>query len=230
MLTKKEGVLMTVLQVGAEPVVELHFPVRASIVPSDHGYLLYSAISKLVPEAHAADWLGIHTMKGRKCDAGSIRIGRFAKLKIRLPLSKAPLLHRLAGAVLDLSGHELRLGVPEMHLLKPASDLRSRLVVVKIAKSTSRSADSESFMVAIRKQLQELAISHSCMELEAEQNTMHKDEYARRVVRVKTAIITGYGVILRGLSADDSIKVQQHGLGGRRRMGCGLFVPLGREG
>jgi len=29
------------------------------------------------------------------------------------------------------------------------------------------------------------------------------------------------------LSADDSIRLQEHGLGGRTRMGCGFFLPTG---
>ncbi|MCA6558614.1 MAG: type I-MYXAN CRISPR-associated protein Cas6/Cmx6, partial [Pseudanabaena sp. M114S2SP2A07QC] len=29
-----------------------------------------------------------------------------------------------------------------------------------------------------------------------------------------------------GLSEEDSIKLQIFGLGGKRRMGCGVFVPM----
>ncbi len=31
--------------------------------------------------------------------------------------------------------------------------------------------------------------------------------------------------MLDGLSAGDSLRVQQHGLGAHRRLGCGVFVP-----
>jgi len=35
----------------------------------------------------------------------------------------------------------------------------------------------------------------------------------------------GYAVRVSGLSDEDSLKLQERGLGGKRRMGCGVFVP-----
>jgi CRISPR-associated endonuclease/helicase Cas3 len=36
----------------------------------------------------------------------------------------------------------------------------------------------------------------------------------------------GFGLKVRDLCDDDSIKLQERGLGGKRRMGCGIFVPF----
>jgi len=36
-------------------------------------------------------------------------------------------------------------------------------------------------------------------------------------------------VLIEGLTAEESLTVQEHGLGGRRHMGCGLFVPFIQE-
>ena len=38
--------------------VELHFPFTGATLPSDQGYALYGAISRLIPEAH---WLSLET-------------------------------------------------------------------------------------------------------------------------------------------------------------------------
>ena len=51
-------------------------------------------------------------------------------------------------------------------------------------------------------------------------------EAKRRVVRVKGVAIVGYALIVAGLSAADSVTLQESGLGGRTRFGCGFFVAL----
>jgi hypothetical protein len=33
-------------------------------------------------------------------------------------------------------------------------------------------------------------------------------------------------VIIEGLTAEESLTIQEKGIGGRRHMGCGVFVPL----
>ena len=54
-------------------------------------------------------------------------------------------------------------------------------------------------------------------------------ECRRRVVRLKGRTIIGYALEVSGLSAGDSLKLQESGLGGRSRMGCGFFLPV-KEG
>ena len=36
----------------------------------------------------------------------------------------------------------------------------------------------------------------------------------------------GYALRVFGLTAEESIRLQEEGLGGRRRMGCGVFLPI----
>jgi CRISPR-associated protein Cas6 len=42
---------------------------------------------------------------------------------------------------------------------------------------------------------------------------------------VRQYVVVGFGVEVTGLSDEDSIKLQICGLGGKRKMGCGIFVP-----
>ena len=51
----------------------------------------------------------------------------------------------------------------------------------------------------------------------------------RRVFRIKDKTVVGYGVRIAGLNATESLRLQEHGLGGRRKMGCGVFVPVRRS-
>ena len=42
------------------PYVDLAFRLTGSKVPVDHGYALYSALSRLLPEIHGAKNIGVH--------------------------------------------------------------------------------------------------------------------------------------------------------------------------
>ena len=50
-------------------------------------------------------------------------------------------------------------------------------------------------------------------------------EPRRQVLRIKGKRIVGYALQVAGLNAEESVRLQELGLGGRRRMGCGFFVP-----
>jgi CRISPR-associated endonuclease/helicase Cas3 len=46
-----------------------------------------------------------------------------------------------------------------------------------------------------------------------------------RWLHIKAGGASGYPVAITGLSEADSLMLQQIGLGGRRRMGCGVMIP-----
>lgn len=210
-------------------IIELHFPIHGNTLPSDHSYPLYAAISSLIPSAHSAAWLGIHTIKGCKLKPGIIEISKSTKLRLRLPMSKASEAYALAGATVDVGGHSIRFGIPELHLLRPSKRLRSRFVMIKCKDSKGKSAEADSFLISLKKQVADLGIVADVSIEPSRFNESEKNEFSRRAMRVKAATITGFGVILDNLTEQDSLLVQANGLGGKRRMGCGLFDPIGRD-
>jgi CRISPR-associated protein Cas6 len=48
----------------------------------------------------------------------------------------------------------------------------------------------------------------------------------RRVVRVGDHTVVGFALAVHELSDEGSVILQEQGLGGRRRMGCGIFFPI----
>jgi CRISPR-associated protein Cas6 len=46
------------------------------------------------------------------------------------------------------------------------------------------------------------------------------------VIRISKQKIIGYAMVVSELTADESIRLQEVGLGGRTRMGCGFFLPV----
>ena len=64
----------------------VEFPLRGERLPADHGYALYGAISRILPEQLRADWLGIELISGIPWDKGLIVLTiTGAKFLLRLP-------------------------------------------------------------------------------------------------------------------------------------------------
>lgn len=188
--------------------LDLHFPFTGATLPSDQGYALYGAISRLIPEAHEADWLAIETIPGTARGDGTTQLDTEASLKIRLPQDRVPTLLKLAGKRLNLKGHAIRLGAPQISLLDPATTLYARIVTIK------GFTEPEPFLDAVFRKLDELGV------------TGEPAVGPRRVVKVGNHTIVGFALSVHELSDDGSIVLQERGIGGRRRMGCGIFNPI----
>ena len=83
----------------------------------------------------------------------------------------------------------------------------------------------EEFLATARAKLTELGVAGE-PQLPVHPDGARAGEPRRRVVRVKGRAIVGYALVVAGLSAADSLALQESGLGGRTRMGCGFLVPL----
>ena len=211
-------------------VVDLVFNVLGSTVPQDHGYALYGAIVCVVPGVHASADVGIFPIRGLSSERAVLRLSPASVLRIRLPADRIPLVLPLAGKPLDVDGHSLRVGVPRVAPLIAAPSLTSVLVTIKLAKPGPRETfvAPDAFLLAARKQLQERRV-HGEPQLLARRTGAREGEPLRRVIRIKGQTHVGYGMAVEGLTAEESIVLQERGLGGRRLMGCGLFLPV-RDG
>jgi len=204
------------------PKVDLCFRVLGAQIPADHGYLLYSAVSRILPAAHEADGYGIHPIRGRQLGGRTLQLTEHSRLVIRAEAEQIAHFLPLAGKQLRVLDRTLRIGVPEVRSLVPAPALRSRLVTIKLPDVAAQRPDAaaETFRdVALRK-LRDLSISAEAM------LSLGK----RRTLRIKDKEVVGYEVLIEALTAEESILVQEHGLGGRRHMGCGIFVPMVARG
>lgn len=211
--------------------IDVSFRILGEAVPMDHGYPLYSALSRLRPALHNADWLAIHPINGLHAGSNYLRLTKNSRLRLRIPLERLSEVMPLAGKSLTLGNGSgiVRVGVPEVFMLKPASLLRSRCVVIKVSEveKTGRAISREMFLDAARVQMKSKGING---ELRVdEQLDARGREKSRHVIRIKEHVVVGYTLWVSGLSDEDSLKLQESGLGGRRRMGCGIFVPVKRR-
>ena len=199
-------------------IVDVAFSVVATeSLPADHGYALYGALSRVLPAIHRENGIAIHPIRGRQVGERRMVLVPSSRLVLRTLACKIPELIPLAGASISLRGVRITIGVPEIRVLSPASVLRSRLVVIKQATASSAAdVNADNFEAAARRQLNSLGISPQV------QLTVGK----RRTLRLKQKEVVGYEVILNGLAPSESLAVQAEGIGGRRHMGCGVFVPV----
>src|SRR5581483_2963386 len=211
--------------------IDVSFRISGVKVPSDHGYSLYSTLSRLLPNLHEAEWLSIHPINGFPAGDRTLRLSTEARLQLRLPPERLPFVLPLAGKriVLSANGSEFRisLGIPEVFELRPASVLHSRCVIIKLSESTKNKThpDKETFVASAQTQLRERGINGE-ISIDDRRNERGHD-LARRVIHIKDQIIVGYAMRVAGLGDEDSLKLQERGLGGKHRMGCGVFVPVG---
>jgi CRISPR-associated protein Cas6 len=201
---------------GMLPSIVVSFPAQGQQFPADHGYALYSAISRQLPALHGATWLGVELLSGVPWREGIIVLPvRGGHLRLRVPADRYADVLPLAGRRLDIAGHPLRLGIPSARPVLPAPSLYARCVTIK------KFTEPEPFLDAARRQLDALSVS-AYIELPVDE----QGRVRRRIVNIHGKSIVGFSLAAHGLNDQDSLLLQTHGLGGRRSMGCGHFNPI----
>lgn len=194
--------------------IDLSFPVYGTELHADHNHRVLAGISKKFPILHHLKELSINTITGIPDKQGKIRLTKKSKLYLRLPVEAIAHVYRLAGEKLEVGEYTIQLGNPELQTLKPVDTLRARLVTIKGHK------EPEQFLIAAERQLKALDISAN---LGIPAND--KGEPKRLTLKIQKYTIVGFSVVVSDLNPDDSIKLQIYGLGGKRRLGCGVFYP-----
>ncbi len=194
--------------------LDLEFPVfSTSAISVDHGYHLYAGLSRALSTVHSENGIAVHPICGRQIGDRMLQLMPWSTIKVRTPQGRIGDLVGLAGKSITIGDRQVRLGVPKVQGLEPATALRSRLVTIK------GFLDAETFAQAVRRQLDALEISERVI------LTIGK----RRTIKIRDKEVVGFEVILEGLLASESIALQETGIGGRRHMGCGVFMANSGE-
>jgi CRISPR-associated protein Cas6 len=189
-----------------------------SAIAADHGYALYGAISGVLKDkVHAENGIGVHPIRGRQIGNRQLMLMPWTTLTLRVAEDQIAEMLPLAGRALRLGNTTIRVGVPTVRPLVPTTAVRSRLVVIKVANIRPEAVTSDQFADAARRQLAEAGLSES----------VALSIGKRRTMRVKQRELVGYEVLVEDLTAEESVALQERGVGGKRHMGCGVFVPAG---
>jgi CRISPR-associated endonuclease/helicase Cas3 len=194
--------------------VEMNFPLLGIDLPADQNYRVYGACSREIPDLHKETNISILTSPGIKDHKGKISLTKQSSIRIRLPITKVQMVYSLGGKRLKIGGYKVQLGIPTIEALRAFEVLKARIVIIK------GYTEPGSFLAAAQRQLQGLGIT---AELTIPNN--REGQPARKAIKVKDKNIVGFSLIARGLSPEDSIKLQIKNIGGKNKMGCGIFVP-----
>ncbi|MGO9690783.1 MAG: type I-MYXAN CRISPR-associated protein Cas6/Cmx6 [Syntrophobacteraceae bacterium] len=190
-----------------DPRVDLCFQITGKTLPVDHGFALYGAINHALPCIHEDREIGLKLIRGRYIGDGILDVSPRSELILRLPASRIAIYIALAGKTLEVIGHRLGVGIPNTRALIPSVALSSPLVTTKNGNEQTR------FEAEIKNQMENLGL---------------KGRIAigkRRTFQVHDKQVVGYSVLVSELTPEESILLQENGLGGRRKMGCGFFEP-----
>ena len=190
----------------ADTVVDVAFPLEGSSLPRDHALPLAQALNARLAWLAEEPLAGIHPVKVVPGYGVRGLLSQRARLILRLPGPRVAALAALTGRSLSVGGCALRLGEPKPRELLPHGTLYAYFVA-------AASDDEQAFMAIVASTLEALRVD------------AHSVCGRRQQIGAPGRAITGFSLMLHGLSAADSLRVQRAGVGPHRMLGGGIFVP-----
>lgn len=197
---------MTALPTACDAAVDVVFPLDGQALPRDHAQSLQQALCAQLPWLGTDTRAGIHPIKVVQGNQDQALLARRTRLLLRVQMPRANELMALSGLELDVAGHLLRLGPPHLRELQP----HGTLYAYKVA---ADSADEMTFMAAVSRELAERAIGG------------HRVCGKRHGMLVSGRVLDTFSLMLHELAPEQSLRLQESGLGSHRLLGCGIFVP-----
>jgi len=202
-----------------DDVVDVLFSIECKRLPVDHAYDLSVALKDAVPWLAGDSSVGVHTIHVAGSQNGWERpshgtdqeliVSRRTKLTLRVPKARMDgLVAELRGKTLKVGRYELTIGDGKPRPLSKEATLFARYVV-------TRPGDSEeAFLGWVADELHGMGI-----------------RLRKALCGKETPLATPDGTIhtrslmVADLSVSESVRLQERGLGPRRDMGCGIFIP-----
>ena len=199
-----------------DDVVDLLFRVDGDRVDVDHAWALARGLGELLDD-DLLGRIGVHGIRLAGSGNGWIRpdapdaslpLSRRSRLEIRLHRDDAERLRALSGLELPLGARSIALGEVSERRLTPLDTLYARAV------SCTENEDESRLLERIAAELAAMEIDVTRM-------------ICGRAGRIRTdaGVVHTRAVMVADLAPEQSVRLQQRGIGGERLLGCGLFVP-----
>ena len=204
------------MQDAPADIVDAVFAIACRSLPVDHAYALQQAIQEVLPWFAQEPGAGLHTVHGAASGSGWMRpegadallqLSHRARLALRLPRHRLEDAAALLGRTLQVAGWPLHVEKMALRPLSRITTLFARCVVLD-------APDEAAFVSTASDELGALGIRAERM-------------VCGRVTPVATPARTyqARSLMLAGLTLEQSLLLQQSGLGTGRKFGCGLFIP-----
>ena len=195
--------------------VELSFSVDCRELPYDHAYELSSEILKLVPEIKNDKRNAIQTLHGPlsgngwvRPDSENIPLSKRAKLIMRINKKQLDDIKNIEGKEIKLFGNTLKIGRSKVKSFLVVKDLFCRFVM------SEHETSEDDFLNKIQNELRGLNIN------------IRKALCGRSmVISFGEKALYTRSLMIADLSKEDSLKLQEEGVGDKKLYGCGIFLP-----
>ena len=202
-----------------DDIMDVMFSLKCKTLPIEHAHVLSKAMHEALPWMASDERAGVHLIHVAESGNGWMRpedpenevlcLSRRTKMTLRLPKerieeTKSILLNK----TFDIDGHALTVGEGVNKPFVALPTLFCRYVV------TDKNHDEMEFMHWAVDRLKEMNIPVKKM-MAGKQNTFKTPEgsvYTR-------------SLMVAELEEEQSVRLQQKGMGTHRTMGCGLFMP-----
>lgn len=200
-----------------DEVVDVAYAISCRCLPVDHAHDLRQALHQILPWLAEEGGAGIHPLHGAESGNGWTRpenpgdllyLSRRTRLTLRLPRHRIDEAGALTGRELEIAGHRLVVGANSVRPLSPITTIFARHVVI------GAQADEQAFLAAVVQQLGEMGIRPKKMLCGME-----------KVIATPPGGLRTRSLMLADLTVEESVRLQQRGLGPERQLGCGLFIP-----
>lgn len=182
--------------------IDVAFALEGDTLPRDYRFALAEALERALPWLADSPTAGVHRLKLVATGGNDAIVSRRTRLVLRVPIDRAADAAALAGTELSVAGHRLRVGAAHPRELQHHATLFAHVV--------AGGEDELGFMQAVDAELESLGV-----QCRAICGLHHLLEGGR---------LAGYSLMLDGLSPGQSLTMLEAGVGGHRRLGCGLFV------
>ena len=200
-----------------DDIVDVVYSIDCRALPVDHAYALSQAIQRALPWFAQEDSAGLHTIHVAESGNGWMRpdradallyLSRRTKLTLRLPKHRIEDAGKLTGQTLDIDGKPLRVEKSIVRPLRTLTTLFSRYIV------TREGMDEAVFLQDAMALFHKMGVYPNKMLCGME-----------HVIATPDRPIRARSLMLADLAVEESVKLQQQGLGTDRKLGCGLFIP-----
>ena len=195
---------------------DLSFSVDCRELPYDHAYELSSEILNLVPEIKNDKRNAIQTLHGPmsgngwvRPDSENIPLSKRAKLIIRINKNQLnDIKNNIEGKEISLFGNTLKIGRSKVKNFLVVKDLFCRFVM------SDHKTSEDDFLNIIQNELKDLDIN------------IRKALCGRSmVISFGEKTLYTRSLMIADLSKEDSLKLQEEGVGDKKLYGCGIFLP-----
>lgn len=185
--------------------IDMVFSLSGRSLRPDYALPLWQSLRVMLPWLSDEPSAGILPIAGASAGDGILYLSHRAHLTLRLPQRRAGDAYALSGLQLDLGGG-VEIGEARLRALVPSPAQYSPCVAIGCAAE-------EEFLAECATRLDEIGVSCSLVCGRAQARSGEEGE------------IRGFSLMLHGLTAAHSLRIQQLGLGEARKLGCGIFVP-----